>query len=84
MANRSGKKFGGRKRGTPNKKTQEFMELYDWYAGKHGDPMLTLFEIPGNKDIEPSLRLRAATDLLPYRYPKRKAVELAVESQKVE
>jgi hypothetical protein len=55
------------------------MDLYDVYAEQHGDPMLTLFQIQGDKEIEPSLRLRAAADLLPYRYPKRKAVELAIE-----
>ena len=60
------------------------MDLYDEYAEHHGDPMLTLFEIQGDKDIEPSLRIRAATDLLPYRYPKRKAIELTVEEEREE
>ena len=53
------------------------MDLFDEYAEVYGDPVLTLFEIQGNKDLEPSLRLKVAVDLLPYRYPKRKAVELA-------
>lgn len=52
------------------------MDLFDAYAEQHGDPVLTLFEIQGNKDLEPSLRLRAAADLLPYRYPRMKSVEV--------
>jgi len=72
-------KTGGRHQGTPNKRTQEFMDLYDSYAEQHGDPVLTLFEIQGNSELEPSLRLRAAADLLPYRHPRRKAVEIEVE-----
>ncbi len=76
-------KTGGRQRGTPNRRTQEFADLYDEHASKHGDPLLTLFEIQGDKDVEPSLRIRAAADLLPYRYPKRKAVELTTVDPEV-
>ena len=57
------------------------MDLYEEYVELHGDPVLTLFEIQGNKDLEPSLRLRAAADLLPYKYSRRKAVELAIEDR---
>ena len=70
-------KTGGRQKGTGNRRTPELMDLFDEYAEVYGDPVLTLFEIQGNKDLEPSLRLKVAVDLLPYRYPKRKAVELA-------
>ena len=80
---RGSPKTGGRQQGTPNKKSQEFMDLYDGYADKHGDPMLTLFEIQANEEIELSLRARAAVGLLPYRYPKRKGIELTVEDRRV-
>ena len=32
-------------------------------------------------NLEPSLRLRVAIDLLPYRYPRRKTVDLAIEDR---
>tara|TARA_Y100000031_G_C7885160_1_gene232604 strand:+ start:149 stop:490 length:342 start_codon:yes stop_codon:yes gene_type:complete len=76
-------KTGGRQKGTPNKSSQEFTDLYDEYAEQHDDPMLTLFEIQGNEELEPSLRARAAVGLLPYRYPKRKGIELTMEDRRV-
>ena len=82
MGKKSGNpKTGGRQKGTGNTRTQELMDLFDEYAEVHGDPVLTLFEIQGNKDLEPSLRLRVAVDLLPYRYPRRRAVDVAAEDR---
>ena len=80
---RGSPKTGGRQKGTPNKETQEFMDLYDEYSEHHGDPMLTLFEIQANVELELSLRAKAALDLLPYRYPKRKGIELTIEDRRV-
>lgn len=68
-----GAKTGGRTAGTPNKRTAELTERL---AELDCDPLEGLARIAADPATEPALRARVYADLLPYLYPKRKAVEL--------
>ncbi len=69
-----GAKTGGRTAGTPNKRTAELTERL---AELGCDPLEGLARIAADPATEPALRARVYADLLPYLYPKRKAVELS-------
>ena len=64
--------------GTPNKKTAEFVSLYETLALKHGDPVLVLFKLM--KSRTQSIKLQAAKELLSYRYPKQATATLELET----
>jgi hypothetical protein len=71
MARTAGlQKTGGRKKGTPNKKTLGLQEALE----SHGlDVIARLAEIL--PDLAPEKRVDVLVDLMGYLYPKRKAVE---------
>lgn len=68
---RNGIKTGGRKKGTPNKKTLNFVESLGSY-----DPLESLLNIVKDENTPLETKIRINLDLLPYIYPKRKAIEL--------
>ena len=72
-----GHKTGGRRAGTPNRRTLELVERLEQLGC---DPLAAVANIASDASIAPELRLRAAGELLPYLYPRRKAVDLSVES----
>lgn len=63
-------KTGGRKSGTPNKRTFDAVTKLEDLAC---DPLEVLAALARNKSAP--LRLRACAELMQYIYPKRKAVE---------
>ena len=67
------RKTGGRKKGTPNKRTQQAAELL-WELGCN--PIRSMAEIAANKQHPIELRAKMYTELAHYVYPKRKAVDL--------
>lgn len=67
-----GAKFGGRVKGTPNKKTQE---LIDRAKAMGLDPWEALCEFALNGP--PDLRFNAVKEVCSYVYPKRKALEVS-------
>lgn len=67
-----GKKTGGRKAGTPNKKTTE---LQDKLIDSGFDPIQELIEIAVDLQTSKDLKTKICSDLAQYVYPKRKAVE---------
>ena len=68
-----GYKTGGRTAGTPNKRTGDVM----WRLEALGcDPLQGLAKIAADPNTDTTLRARVLADLLPYLYPKRKALEL--------
>jgi len=69
-------KTGGRRAGTPNRRTAQLTERL---AELGCDPLEGLARIAADPTTESSLRVRIYADLLPFVYPKRKAVELAAE-----
>nr|BAH89625.1 hypothetical protein [uncultured bacterium]BAH90129.1 hypothetical protein [uncultured bacterium] len=69
----AGRKTGGRQKGTPNKRTEALAEALE----EHGcDPVAALVRIAQDAETPRELRARILSDLLPYLYPRRKAIEL--------
>ncbi len=66
MANTTGKKFGGRQKGTPNKSTAETKELLSKAIGKELERLGSLLTNLDNKD-----RISAIVKFLPYIIPKQ-------------
>ena len=62
MANTTGKKFGGRQKGTKNKKTQEFEKLIE---GK-GDPVVFLLDRMNDEELPIRERIDCAKAVAPY------------------
>lgn len=72
MANTTGKKYGGRSKGTPNRTTAETKELLKTIVGTELDKLGVLLE-----QLEPMERVNAISKLLPYILPKQQ--EMIVE-----
>jgi hypothetical protein len=87
------KKYGGRKKGTPNKKTLMLKEILE---GLKFDPVTKMTEVyaialeraldgyDGDVDMRNtylSISQKCCADLLPYIYPRRKAVEISADEK---
>ena len=68
-----GRKTGGRQAETPNRRT---LELAERLEAADFDPVQVVIDVARDAASSPELRLRAAAELLPYLFPRRKAVEL--------
>lgn len=68
-----GRKTGGRKAGTPNKRTVALAERLE---ALNCDPVGELVSLAMDSATEPALKARCFLDLLAYLHPKRKAVEV--------
>ena len=68
----TGNKTGGRKKGTPNKRTQE---VTDKLASLDCDPIEGMAKIAADEQNSPELRGRMFSELAQYIAPKRKAIE---------
>ena len=66
-----GIKTGGRKAGTPNKKTTELLELLGDY-----NPITRLIEIVKDENTPLDMQVKINLDLMPYIYPKRKSIDM--------
>ncbi len=71
----TGKKTGGRKKGTLNKATQDLFEIMGNYS-----PLLRLLEIAQDDETPIDTQIKINLDLLPYIYPRRKNVEASIHS----
>ena len=60
----------GRKKGTPNKKTKELLEVLGSF--NPAEKLMQLYEESDDKDLKASI----AKELMKYIYPQRKAVEM--------
>lgn len=69
-----GHKTGGRKAGTPNRKTQEISELL---ASLGHNPVEAMVRLATNPKASLELQGRMNAELAQYVYPKRKAIEVA-------
>ena len=67
-----GYKSGGRRAGTPNKRTQELSERLEELGC---DPVDGLARIAQDESASLELRARCYSDLMQYVYPRRRAVE---------
>jgi hypothetical protein len=57
--------------GSKNKRTLEYVQLYEELKAKHGCPVEALFRLAHNKRVDHAHRINAIKTLLPYRYAKR-------------
>lgn len=72
MANTTGKKFAGREKGTPNKKTELLLDIFEANDYCPADKVIKLL-LSGK--IDPEDELAAHLKLMEFKFPKRKAVE---------
>ena len=68
-------KTGGRKKGTPNKKTAERAKLIAELQVSGKDPITFFADILRNEAVPLDLRFAAAKELAPYMHPKLASVE---------
>lgn len=76
MANTTGKKFGGRTKGTPNKTTEEIREKFQSLISNN---LETLEE--DLKGLEPEKRLKYVIELSRFVIPTLKATDLKTNSE---
>ena len=74
-------KRGGRKKGTPNKKTQDLMAMCEARGINLFEAFLEIIE---DVNADPNLRFSALKEAAQYVYPKRKAIEHSVDPQKMD
>lgn len=67
---KDGNKTGGRKKGTPNKKTKELLELMGDYS-----PLEALLKIAQDTKTPLDIKVKVNLDLMGYLYPKRKSID---------
>lgn len=70
-------KSGGRKKGTPNRLTQDVAERL---AALGCDPLEGMARLAMDPQSSPEFRFRCYAELLPYVYPKRKPMEIETET----
>ena len=78
MATVKGEKTGGRKKGSPNKRTQSLIEKLE---AANYCPVEDLLNIIRTEQLEPMDRANIDMKLMEYLYPKRKAVEITEHNQ---
>lgn len=70
---KSRKKTGGRKKGTPNKKTAELQEILGGF-----NPAEKLMELYNKSTTKDDLKVLICKELMKYIYPQRKAVDTTI------
>lgn len=71
MANTTGKKFGGRTKGTPNKMTNEIRERFQTLLNDNLDKMQSDLDA-----LEPKERLKTLLELANYVLPKLRTIDV--------
>lgn len=74
MANTTGKKYGGRSKGTPNRSTAETKELLQIIVNKELDKLGVILS-----KLDPTDRVNAISKLLPYILPKQQEMSIEVK-----
>ena len=75
MANTTGKKFGGRKLGTPNKTTAEIKEMINQFISGAIDDLQKNYE-----KLDPEKKLQFFRDLLKFVLPTQNQAEININS----
>lgn len=70
-----GAKFGGRKKGTPNKLTVEKRKLLQQLCPNSETPIELWLHLLRNPDTPIEMRLTVARDVAPYMHPKLASIE---------
>jgi hypothetical protein len=76
MANNTGKKFGGREAGTPNKTTIEFRNLINQFISKNIDTLQNDFD-----KLEPKDRLQFFEKMMQYALPRLQAQAIIIDEK---
>src|SRR5262245_51987416 len=74
-------KTGGRKKGTPNKRTLERQHLIATIKASGKDPMSFFSDLLQNEAAPLDLRFQAAKELAPYVHPKLQSIEARAGGQ---
>ena len=65
----------GRKTGSRNKNSLEFINLYEQMKAKYACPVEALFKIINMKRIDRNIQINAIKTLLPYRFTRLKSTD---------
>ncbi len=57
-------------------KSTDFISIYDRYSKMYCDPVEVLFCMAADAGLDPQSRIAAAKDLVSYRYPKQKSIDI--------
>ena len=57
-------------------RTGDFISVYDRYSKMYCDPVEVLFSMAADMGLDPQSRISAAKDLVSYRYPKQKSIDI--------
>lgn len=57
-------------------RTGDFVSVYDRYSKIYCDPVEVLFTMASDVGLDPQSRIAAAKDLVAYRYPKQKSIDI--------
>lgn len=79
MANTTGKKYGGRKKGTPNKATKDIRDVYSKLLKDNQNQLQTLFDEVAKKNPQKALEL--ILKVSEFVIPKLKATEVTLQSE---
>ena len=72
---RPGERRGGRKKGTPNKRTAERQAVLAAIKASGKDPISFFADLLRNEQAPLELRFQAAKELAPYTHPKLTSIE---------
>jgi hypothetical protein len=75
-----GRKTGGRKKGTPNRRSNELQTLVN-STYKHFNPVMGMVEIYYKTDTPDDVKIDILKALSPYWYPRRKAITAESDSK---
>lgn len=75
-------KIGGRKKGTPNKKTAQLLPLFEQLKANNFDPVKRLLEL--YPVLEPSEQASLLLKLMDFIFPKKRSVETTEKPSKEE
>lgn len=57
-------------------RTGDFTSVYDRYSKMYCDPVEVLFSMAADAGLDPQSRISAAKDLVSYRFPKQKSIDI--------
>lgn len=75
-----GYKTGGRRKGTPNKRTNELAGIVR-RKYKNFNPIIELIKLFNDEETDISTKVYILKEITPYLFPKRKAVDSVIEQQ---
>lgn len=77
---KKGERRGGREKGTPNKRTQELIDLIN-AKYPNFDPILSLIDISLDNNTPLDIKVNCLKEVAKYIHPQRKAVEVSASNQ---